>query len=78
MRLSGSGVPFLFRHTRADALMTDAELEGFLPRIALTPVRLSFYVKHLSARRTATQQELRRAERPRAAPAEPRHSLLIQ
>jgi hypothetical protein len=51
--------------------MSEAELEAFLLRIALPPVRLGLYVKRLAARRdrvgaTAVHSELRRAERLRA------------
>jgi len=49
--------------------MTDGELERFLPRIALPPVRLGLYVERLKARsadptaRTVAVDELRRAAR---------------
>ena len=52
-------------------MMTDAQPEAFLLRIALPPVRLGFYVKRLAARRIdsaaadAARQELRRAQRIR-------------
>jgi hypothetical protein len=51
--------------------MGEAELETFLLRIALPPVRLGLYVKRLTARRdrvgaAAVHSELRRTERLRA------------
>ena len=51
--------------------MTDGELERFLLRIALPPVRLGLYVKRLQARsadpaaRVVAIDELRRAARIR-------------
>ena len=51
--------------------MSEAELETFLLRIALPPVRHGLYVKRLEQRRTdpataeAVRIELRRAERIR-------------
>jgi hypothetical protein len=52
--------------------MSDDQLERFLLRVALPPVRLGLYVKHLRARRAdpaarvVAIDELRRAERVRA------------
>ena len=51
--------------------MSEAELETFLLRIALPPVRLGLYVKRFAARRNragaaAVHSELRRVERLRA------------
>jgi hypothetical protein len=52
--------------------VSEAELDVFVLRIALPPVRLGLYVKRLEARRTedatapALRYELRRAERIRA------------
>jgi hypothetical protein len=53
------------------AVMTDADLEVFLLRVTLPPVRLGVYVKRLETRRTdaavaeSVRDELRRAERIR-------------
>jgi hypothetical protein len=50
-------------------LMTEADLELFILRIALPPVRLGIYLKRLAARRgdptaaAVVRSELRRAER---------------
>jgi hypothetical protein len=54
-----------------DTLMSEAELETFLLRIALPSVRFGLYVKRLTARRNgagaaAAISELRRTERLRA------------
>ena len=51
--------------------MSEAELETFLLRIALPPLRLGLYVKRLAARRdrvgaAAVHGEVRRTERLRA------------
>jgi hypothetical protein len=51
--------------------MTKAELETFVLRVALPPVRLALYVKHLKAHTgvaatAAVRSELHRAERIRA------------
>jgi hypothetical protein len=51
--------------------MSDDQLERFLLRVALPPMRLGLYVKHLQARRAdpaahvVAIDELRRAERVR-------------
>jgi hypothetical protein len=51
--------------------MSEAELETFLLRIALPPVRLGLYVKRLAARKdrvgaATVHRELRRFDRLRA------------
>ena len=66
------GVDMTGRPAYSPRTMTETDLEWFLLRVALPPVRLGLYVKRLEARRTdpaartVALDELRRAARIRA------------